>query len=158
MPSWAADIEGAAEGVYIIENFPRVLKYKDDAFHKEHNKIMEIDDIDAREINSKRVMAKSHAWQSWENVFALKAAIETSGYKTRKDTEGVIRALEGLQMKSSLGHPQGDKLLRKEDHCGIIDCYISRIEGGRFEVKKKIAKEELAKNLPVRHDLSKMPA
>ena len=61
-------------------------------------------------------------------------------------------------MKSSLGHPQGDKLLRKEDHCGIIDCYISRIEGGRYEVKKKIAKEELAKNLPVRHDLSKLPA
>ena len=152
------DIEGAAEGVYIIENFPRVLKYKDDAFHKEHNKIMEIDDIDARESNSKRVMAKSHAWQSWEDVFALKAAIETSGYKTRKDTEGVIRALEGLQMKNSLGHPQGDKLLRKEDHCGIIDCYISRIESGRYEVKKKIAKEELAKNLPVRHDLSKMPA
>ena len=153
-----ADIEGAAEGVYIIENFPRVLKYKDDAFHKEHNKIMEIDDIDARESNSKRVMAKSHAWQSWEDVFALKAAIETSGYKTRKDTEGVIRALEGLQMKNSLGHPQGDKLLRKEDHCGIIDCYISRIESGRYEVKKKIAREELAKNLPVRHDLSKLPA
>ena len=153
-----ADIEGAAEGVYIIENFPRVLKYKDDAFHKEHNRIMEIDDIDAREGNSKRVMAKSHAWQSWEDVFALKAAIETSGYKTRKDTEGVIRALEGLQMKNSLSHPQGDKLLRKEDHCGIIDCYISRIESGRYEVKKKIAREELAKNLPVRHDLSKMPA
>ena len=153
-----ADIEGAAEGVYIIENFPRVLKYKDDSFHKEYNKIMEIDDIDAREVSSKRVMAKSHAWQSWEDLFAIKAAIETSGYKTRKDTEGVIRALEGLKMKSSLSHPQGDKLLRKEDHSGIIDCYISRIESGRFEVKKKITKEELARNMPVRHDLSKMPA
>lgn len=153
-----ADIEGAAEGVYILENFPRVLKYKDDAFHKEHNKIMELDDIDAREVNSKRVMAKSHAWQSWEDLYTLKAAIETSGYKTRKDTEGVIRALEGLQMKNSLGHPQGEKLLRKEDHSGILDCYISRIENGRFEVKKKIPKEDLAKNMPVRHDLSKMPA
>ena len=87
----------------------------------------------------------------------LKAAIETSGYKTRKDTEGVIRALEGLQMKSSIGHPQGNKILRKEDHAGLVDCYISRIEKGRFEVKKKIAKEDLAKNMPVRHDLSKMP-
>ena len=153
-----ADIEGAAEGVYILENFPRVTKYKDDSFHKEHNKILEIDDVDARETNSKRIMAKSHAWQSWEDLFALKAAIETSGYKTRKDTEGVIRALEGLQMKNSLGHPQGDKLIRKEDHSGILDCYISRIENGRFEVKKKIPKEELAKNMPVRHDLSKMPA
>lgn len=151
------DIEGAAEGVYVLENFPRMLKYKDDGFHKEHNKIMELDDVDAREANSKRIMAKSHAWQSWEDLYALKAAIETSGYKTRKDTESVIRALEGLPMKNSLGHPQGDKLLRKEDHSGILDCYISRIESGRFEVKKRIPKEDLAKNMPVRHDLSKMP-
>ena len=153
-----ADIEGAAEGVYILENFPRVLKYKDDAFHREHNKIMEIDDVDAREVGSKRVMAKSHAWQSWEDLFTLKAAIEASGYKTRKDTEGVIQALEGLQMKNSLGHPQGDKLLRNEDHSCILDCYISRVEKGRLEVKKRVAKEELARNMPVRHDLSKMPA
>lgn len=153
-----ADIEGAAEGVYVIENFPRVVKYQDDPFHREHNKVMEIDDVDARENGSKRVMAKSHAWQSWEGLYTLKAAIETSGYKTRKDTEGVIRALEGLQMKSSIGHPQGNKILRKEDHAGLVDCYISRIEKGRFEVKKKVAKEDLAKNMPVRHDLSKMPA
>jgi len=69
----------------------------------------------------------------------------------------VIRALEGLQMKNSIGHPQGDKLLRKEDHSGILDSYISRIENGRFEVKKRIPKEELARNMPVRYDLSKMP-
>ncbi|MBE0626809.1 MAG: ABC transporter substrate-binding protein [Burkholderiales bacterium] len=153
-----ADIEGAAEGVYILENFPRMLKYKDDAFHREHNKIMAIDDIDARESGSKRVMAKSHAWQSWEDMFALKGAIEASGYKTRKDTEGVIQALEGLQMKNSLGHPQGNKLLRKEDHSGILDCYISHIENGRLDVKKKVAKEDLAIHMPVRHNLSKMPA
>jgi len=153
-----ADIGGAAEGVYILENFPRVLRYKDDAFHRDHNKMMEIDDVDAREAGSKRVMAKSHAWQSWEDLFTLKAAIEASGYKTRKDTEGVIQALEGLQMKNSLGHPQGDKLLRKEDHSGILDCYISRVEKGRLEVKKKVAKEDLAKHMPVRHDLSKMRA
>ena len=29
-----------------------------------------------------------------------------------------------------------DKLIRKEDHVGIIDCYISRVEGGKLEVKK----------------------
>lgn len=152
-----ADIEGAAEGVYVVENFPRMLKYKDDAFHREHNKIIEIDDVDARELHSRRVMAKSHAWQSWENMFALKQAIEASGYRTRKDTPGVIQALEGQQMRNSIGHPQGDKLIRKEDHCGIVDAYISRIEKGRLEVKKRIPKEDLAKQMAVRHDLSKMP-
>ena len=44
-----ADLQGAGEGVYIVENFPRVLKYKDDEFHREHNKRMGIDDVDARE-------------------------------------------------------------------------------------------------------------
>ena len=39
-------------------------------------------------------------------------------------------------MKNSLGHPQGDKMIRKEDHAGIIDCYISRVENGKFEVKR----------------------
>src|SRR2546430_9439268 len=51
--------------------------------------------------------------------------------------------------------PQGDKLIRGEDHCGIVDAYISRVEKGRLEVKKRIPKEDLAKQMPVRHDLSK---
>ena len=152
------DIQGAAEGVYFFENFPRMLKAKDDQFHKEFNKRLGIDDVHAREIGGQRVMDKSHGWQAWEDIFALKQAIEKSGYKTRKDVEGVIQALEGMEMKNSLGHPQGDKLIRKEDHVGIIDCYISRVEGGKLEVKKRIPKEELAKNMPLRHDLSKMPA
>lgn len=67
----------------------------------------------------------------------------------------MIQALEGMQMKNSLGHPQGDKLLRAEDHSGMIDCYISRIEGGRFEVKKKVSKEELIAQLPPRVNFTK---
>ena len=73
------------------------------------------------------------------------------------EAEGAIQVLEGMQMKNSLGHPQGDKLIRKEDHAGIIDCYISRVENGKFEVKKRIPNEELAANMPLRHNLSTMP-
>ena len=101
-------------------------------------------------------MDKSHGWQAWEDIFAIKQAIEKSGYKSRKDVEGVIQALEGMEMKNSLAHPQGDKLIRREDHAGILDCYISRVENGKLEVKKRIPKEELLKNMPVRFDLSKM--
>ena len=150
------DIQGAAEGVYFFENFPRQLAAKNDDYHKEFNRFLSIDDVDAREIGGTRVMDKSHGWQSWEDIFAIKQAVEASGYKTRKDIEGVIRVLEGLQMKNSLAHPQGDKLIRKEDHVGIIDCYISRVENGKLTVQRRIPKEELAKNMPIRHDLSKM--
>lgn len=150
-----ADIQGAGEGVYLVENFPRVTKYKDDEFHKQHNVRMGIDDVDARETNSQRVMAKSHAWQSWENVFALKKAIEVSGWRTKKDDKLVIEALEGLTLDNSLGNPQGAKIIRREDHSGMIDCYISKVENGRLEVKKKITKEELMAQLPTRVDFSK---
>lgn len=152
-----ADLNGAAEGVYIVENFPRMLKYKDDQFHREYNKLVGTDDVHAREIGSDRVNAKSHSWQSWENLFALKQAIEASGWKTKKDDQGVIEALEGLQMPNSLGFAQGAKLLRKEDHSGIIDCYISRVENNELHVKKTVSREEMAKLMPPRFDLSKKP-
>ena len=42
-----------------------------------------------------------------------------------------------MQMGNSLGFPQGTKLLRKEDHSGMIDCYISRVENNELHVKKK---------------------
>lgn len=152
-----ADLKGAAEGVYIVENFPRMVKYKDDAFHKEYNKLIGTDDVHAREIGSQKVNAKSHSWQSWENLFALKQAIEASGWKQKSDDKGVIEALEGLQMANSLGFAQGAKTLRKEDHSGIIDCYISRIENDEFHVKKKVPKEEMEKLLKPRFDFTKQP-
>ena len=147
------DIQGAAEGVYFFENFPRTLAYKNDEYHKEFNR-------GDRRRRRPRIAAsarhgQSHGWQAWEDIFALKAAIEKSGYKTRKDVEGVIQALEGMEMKNSLAHPQGDKLIRREDHVGIIDCYISRVEGGSSRSQKKIRR-----NSPkyAAADLSKMPA
>ena len=152
-----ADLKGAADGVYIVENFPRMLKYKDDAFHKEYNKLLGQDDVHAREIGSDKVNAKSHSWQSWENLFLLKQAIEKSGWKQKKDDQAVIEALEGIQMANSLGFAQGTKTLRKEDHSGLIDCYISRIENDELHVRKKVTKEEMAAMLPVRFDLSAQP-
>jgi len=60
-------------------------------------------------------------------------------------------------MQNSLAHPQGGKAVRKEDHAGVIDCNISRVENGKFEVKHRIPKEDLANSKPLRHDLSTMP-
>ena len=35
-------------------------------------------------------------------------------------------------MKNSLAHPQGSKILRAQDHSGMIDCYMSRVENSKF--------------------------
>ena len=45
-----ADLQGAAEGVYFFENFPRMLSAKNDEFHKEFLKRVGIDDENAREV------------------------------------------------------------------------------------------------------------
>lgn len=150
-------IDGAAEGVYFLENFPRPLEYKDDEYHREFVDLMEIDPVHAKENSSSRVMAKSHAWQSWENFFALKQAIEKSGWNTDKDTPMVIEALEGLEMENSLAHPQGSKLLRAEDHSGMIDCYISQVVDSKFEMKKHIPRADMMAMLPPRYDFTKQP-
>jgi len=149
------DLGGATEGVYFLENFPRPLEFKNDEYHKKFIELMDVDPVYARENGSKRVMAKSHAWQSYENFFALKTAIEASGWQRNKDTPGVIEALEGMEMKNSLMHPQGSKLLRAEDHSGMIDCYLSRVEKSRFVLKKRIPREELMAKLPPRYDFRK---
>ena len=82
-------------------------------------------------------------------------AIEMSGWQRDKDTPGVIEALEGLEMPNSLAHPQGTKLLRAEDHSGMVDCYISKVENSKFVVKKEIPREEMIKKLPPRYDFRK---
>ena len=148
-------INGAAEGVYFLENFPRPLEYKNDEFHKAFIELLEVDPVHAQEAGSDRVMAKSHAWQSYENFFALKQAIEMSGWQTSKDTPGVIEALEGLEMENSHAYPQGSKLLRAEDHSGMIDCYISKVEDSKFVLQKKIGRDEMMAKLPPRYDFRK---
>ena len=78
-----------------------------------------------------------------------------SGWQTPKDTPGVIEALEGLEMENSHAYPQGAKLLRAEDHSGMIDCYISKVEDSKFALQKKIGRDEMMAKLPPRYDFRK---
>ena len=154
------DIKGAAEGVYFFENFPRQLRAKDDSFHKEFNRLVGIDDVDAREVGGQRVMDKSHGWQAWEDIFCTEAGdrsfrLQNTQGRRRRDPRH-WKGCKCRRFASAL--PQGDKIIRKDDHASaLIDCYISRVENGKLEVKKRIPKEELAKNMPLRHNLSEMP-
>ena len=149
------DIGGATEGVYFLENFPRPLAFKNDEYHKKFIEMMNVDEVFAKENGSNKVMAKSHCWQSYENFFVLKKAIEESGWKSNKDMPGAIEALEGLNMENSLAHPQGSKILRAEDHSGMIDCYMSKVEDSKFSIKKRIPRAELEAKLPPRYDFRK---
>ena len=52
------------------------------------------------------------------------------------------RALEGLEMKEGDDFPQGDKLLRKDDHQAFLREFIYELRGGKYKILEVIPKEK----------------
>ena len=55
-------------------------------------------------------------------------------FQGRADSEKLIAALEGLEMKESADFPTGDKLLRKEDHQAFVRETIFEMREGKYHV------------------------
>ena len=73
---------------------------------------------------------------------ALKIGMEKSKFSGRSDTMKLIEALEGLEMKEGDDFPQGDKVLRKEDHQAFIRQFIFDIKDGKHRIVETIPKEK----------------
>ena len=79
---------------------------------------------------------------NYEGVNALKIGMQKSGFQGRKDTMKLIEALEGLEMKEGDDFPQGDKILRKEDHQAFLREFLFELRGGKYKVLDVIPKEK----------------
>ena len=79
---------------------------------------------------------------NFEGTNALKLGIEKSGFQGRADTPKLIAALEGLEMKEGYDFPQGDKLLRKEDHQAFVREFIFEMKGGKYHILDSVPKEK----------------
>jgi branched-chain amino acid transport system substrate-binding protein len=79
---------------------------------------------------------------NFEAMNALKIGIEKSKFSGRADTMKLIEALEGLEMKEGDDFPQGDKILRKEDHQAFIREFIFDIKDGKHRILDTIPKEK----------------
>ncbi len=138
------DLGPAGEGVWYVTQYPRVSEHVRDelkSFDKEYRRLVGIDAQGFGKDGS--VATVSFCYAPWEHVHYIKHGIERSGWKTRKDNPGFIQALEGFQAKASLDFPQGDKVLRAQDHQVFHDQYIERIEQGKIVVKQYIPKEKV---------------
>jgi len=76
---------------------------------------------------------------SFEGVNALKAGIEKSKFQGRSDSDKLVAALEGLEMKEGYDFPTGDKVLRKEDHQAFMQEILFVLKGGTYDVQETIA-------------------
>jgi branched-chain amino acid transport system substrate-binding protein len=48
----------------------------------------------------------------------------------------LIEALEGIEMKEGDDFPQGDKILRKEDHQAFPREFIFEVSGGTYHLRE----------------------
>jgi branched-chain amino acid transport system substrate-binding protein len=79
---------------------------------------------------------------NYEAMNALKIGMEKSKFQGRADTMKLIEALEGLEMKEGDDFPQGDKLLRKEDHQAFLREFIFDIKNGKHRIVETVPKEK----------------
>ena len=102
------------------------------------------DDAKARllKIDSSGPDPDRYVQSNYEAMNALKIGIEKSKFRGREDTDKLIAALEGLEMKEGDDFPQGDKVLRKEDHQAFLREFIFDIKDGKHRLLETIPKEK----------------
>jgi branched-chain amino acid transport system substrate-binding protein len=103
-----------------------------------------LEDASARlkKIDPSGPLPDRYVQSNYEATNALKLGMQKSGFRGREDTMKLIEALEGLEMKESDDFPQGDKVLRKEDHQAFLREFIFDIKGGKHRILETVDKEK----------------
>ena len=79
----------------------------------------------------------------WETLYVIKKGMEAAGYRGPQDRAALIEAVEAMtDMAESFEHPQGPKVFNGKTHQVFGVQYISRVEGGRLNVKHTTRIEE----------------
>jgi branched-chain amino acid transport system substrate-binding protein len=107
-----------------------------------HKKFM--DDAVARlkQIDPSGPLPDRYVQSNYEAINCLKLGMEKSKFRGREDNMKLIEALEGLEMKEGDDFPQGDKVLRKEDHQAFIREFIFDVKDGKFQILETVPKEK----------------
>ena len=129
-----------AEGFVGIDRYIPLLE---GVLNTPHHKRF-LDDSTARlkQIDPTGPLPDRYVQSNYEGVNALKVGMQKSGFRGREDSMKLIEALEGLEMKEGDDFPQGDKLLRKDDHQAFLREFMFEIRGGKYKILDVIAKEK----------------
>jgi branched-chain amino acid transport system substrate-binding protein len=128
------------EGFIGIDRYVPVLEGPLNTPH--HKKFL--DDAVARlkQIDPSGPLPDRYVQSNFEGVNALKVGMQKSGFRGREDTMKLIEALEGLEMKEGDDFPQGDKLLRREDHQAFLREFLFELKGGKYNIVEVVPKEK----------------
>jgi branched-chain amino acid transport system substrate-binding protein len=107
-----------------------------------HMKFLEEARVRLKKIDPTGPLPDRYVQSNYEAVNAVRLGIQKSGFRGREDTMKLVEALEGLEMKEGDDFPQGDKVLRKEDHQAFVREFIFEIKGGKHRIVETIEKEK----------------
>jgi branched-chain amino acid transport system substrate-binding protein len=140
-PSTSLPAMGAkANGFIGIDRYVPVLQGVLDTPH--HKRFIDEASRRLRLIDPSGPLPDRFVQSNYESVNALKLGMMKSGFRGLEDTMKLIEALEGLEMKEGDDFPQGDKILRKEDHQAFLREFIYEIRDGKYHVLEVIPKEK----------------
>jgi branched-chain amino acid transport system substrate-binding protein len=107
-----------------------------------HKKFLDEAVARLKQIDPSGPLPDRYVQSNFEAVNALRLGMQKSGFRGKADTPKLIEALEGLEMKEGDDFPQGDKLLRKEDHQAFLREFIFEVRASKFKVLEVVPKEK----------------
>jgi branched-chain amino acid transport system substrate-binding protein len=136
LPALGAKIEGFVG----IDRYVPVLDPPLDT--AAHRKFLDEAVIRLKQIDPSGPLPDRYVQSNFEAMNVLKLGMEKSGFRGREDTQKLIEALEGLEMKEGDDFPQGDKTLRKDDHQAFVREFIYDIKDGKYRIQEVVPKEK----------------
>jgi len=107
-----------------------------------HKKFFEDASKRLKEIDPSGPAPDRYVQSNYEGLNALKIGMEKSKFSGRADTGKLIEALEGLELKEGDDFPQGDKVIRKEDHQAFPSEFMFEIKDGKHKIVEVVPKEK----------------
>ncbi len=133
------------EGSHFWEGMPRYADgYPTDA-EKFYRAKVGVDENGASASDPKDISTYSHMFGCWETLFAIKRAVEESGYKAAndKDRAALIEAVEAVEWyEEGKEHPQGRKKFIGQLHQSFGQQFISKVENKRLKVVHRTTIED----------------
>ena len=125
------------DGTHFWEAMPRYADGYPTRWEKVFRDAVGVDANGASVQDPKDVATYSHMFGCWETLYAIKQAVEQSGYRERapNDIEALIETIENTEWyNEGIEHPQGHKKFVGKIHQGFGQQFISRVENQKLKV------------------------
>jgi branched-chain amino acid transport system substrate-binding protein len=121
------------EGSYFWEGHNRVKPADAGEHEAAYRAAVGVDDNGASVSDAADVSTFAHMFSTWESLFFLKQAMESSGYTGPADRQKLVEAMEAItDLPYGIERPQGAKMFNGKTHQVFGTQNISQVQGGKL--------------------------